>query len=322
LIADLSAFQAANPVADPPADFEPDGTWYSMVVVRGDFYAVDPNHGEVEIITPGGQITRLVDFTETVGHIVPTAITYKGNFFVGNLGTFPVVPGTEQVRKLNPSGNHRTWVTGLTTVLGLAFDGRDRLYVLESLTNPGFPGPGQVNSGRVIRIDPSGVKTVIATGLNSPGGMTFGPDGALYVSNFSFGFPPGAGQVVKIEVPTKGSKNQIQSEVTSQPSLPDTKPAITKQPAPEPRPEPATTRQQSSVFVSVTANDDLNLQQVVANSLSEDPELSSVSVAVNDGRAVLSGTVSSAASKAKAERLVKALRGVNSIENRIKVSTR
>ena len=31
--------------------------------------------------------------------------------------------------------------------------------------------------------------------------MTFGPDGALYVSNYGFGFPPGAGQIVKVTVP-------------------------------------------------------------------------------------------------------------------------
>src|SRR6476660_4437609 len=36
LIANLSAFQQANPVAHPnKTDFEPDGTWYSMVVVDG-----------------------------------------------------------------------------------------------------------------------------------------------------------------------------------------------------------------------------------------------------------------------------------------------
>ena len=28
--------------------------------------------------------------------------------------------------------------------------------------------------------------------------MTFGPDGALYVSNAGFGAPPGAGQILKI----------------------------------------------------------------------------------------------------------------------------
>jgi hypothetical protein len=36
--------------------------------------------------------------------------------------------------------------------------------------------------------------------------MTFGPDGALYVSNFGFGFfdvlPLNSGQIVRISIPT------------------------------------------------------------------------------------------------------------------------
>jgi hypothetical protein len=28
--------------------------------------------------------------------------------------------------------------------------------------------------------------------------MTMGPDGALYVSNFGFGFPPGAGEIKRV----------------------------------------------------------------------------------------------------------------------------
>src|SRR5439155_14307220 len=44
LIANLSAFVMANPVAHPePDDFEPDGTWYSMITVGGNLYAVEPN---------------------------------------------------------------------------------------------------------------------------------------------------------------------------------------------------------------------------------------------------------------------------------------
>jgi hypothetical protein len=51
-VADLSAFVQANPVAHPHdgpnGDFEPDGTWYSMVAAKGALYAVEPNHGEVD----------------------------------------------------------------------------------------------------------------------------------------------------------------------------------------------------------------------------------------------------------------------------------
>ena len=105
-VADLSAFLKANPVAQPdPEDFEPDGAWYSMVAVRGDLYVVEPNHGEVDRVDPAtGAIRRVVDVSADQGHIVPTALAYKGNFFLGNLGTFPVVPGAETVFKLTPSG--------------------------------------------------------------------------------------------------------------------------------------------------------------------------------------------------------------------------
>lgn len=201
-VADLSAFQKAHPVAQPELDdFEPDGTWYSMVAVRGDLYAVEPNHGEIVRVSPTtGVITRVVDVTETQGHIVPTTIAYHGNFFFGNLGRFPISPETERVFKLTPSGQLHEWASGLTTVLGLTFDRHDRMYVLESMTAAGFPGPGEVGTGKIVRIDRSGARETIASGLSFPTAMTLGPDGALYVSNLGFA-GPGAGQILRITIP-------------------------------------------------------------------------------------------------------------------------
>jgi hypothetical protein len=207
LIANLSRFLMNHPVANPePDDFEPDGTWYSMIAVGGDLYAVEPNHGELDKITPGAPtaatlVSRVIDISASQGHIVPTAIAYHdGNFFVGNLNTFPIVPGSSKVFKITPTGQISVFATGLTTVLGLAFDSAGRLYVLENTTGAGnqFPTPG---TGKVIRIGPLG-RTLIASGLFLPTAMTFGHDGALYVSNVGFGPPPnGLGQVLKITVP-------------------------------------------------------------------------------------------------------------------------
>src|SRR5438067_3643975 len=203
LIANLSRFLMNHPVANPePDDFEPDGTWYSMIAVGGDLYAVEPNHGELDKITPGAGVSRVVDISASQGHIVPTAITFhNGNFYVGNLNTFPIVQGSSKVLKITPTGQISVFRRGLTTVLGLAFDSADRLYVLENTTGAGnqLPTPG---TGKVIRIDASGNRTLIASGLFLPTAMTFGPDGALYVSNVGFGPPPnGIGQVLRITVP-------------------------------------------------------------------------------------------------------------------------
>jgi len=101
--------------------------------------------------------------------------------------------------KITPSGTLTTAYIGFTTVLGLAFDNKGRLYVLENTTGNPFPTPG---TGRVVRINGKNSRTVIATGLTLPTGMTYGPDGNLYVSNVGFGPPPaGLGEVVKIRLP-------------------------------------------------------------------------------------------------------------------------
>jgi hypothetical protein len=40
----------------------------------------------------------------------------------------------------------------------------------------------------------------IAKGLIFPTAMTFGADGQLYVTNYGFGFPPGMGQVLRVQL--------------------------------------------------------------------------------------------------------------------------
>jgi len=210
LVADLSAFLKGHPVANPePDDFEPDGTWYSMVAVRGKLYAVEPNHGELDVISPSGEIRRVADISATRGHIVPTSIAYHGNFFVGNLNTFPIQDGSSKILKITPSGHVKTVVTGLTTVLGVAFDCEGYLYILENTTGNPFPTPF---TGKVLRVTDDGLEE-IATGLFLPTAMTFGPDGDLYVSNVGFGPPPvGLGEVVRVKVPPVSERGRHDRE--------------------------------------------------------------------------------------------------------------
>jgi uncharacterized membrane protein YeaQ/YmgE (transglycosylase-associated protein family) len=68
------------------------------------------------------------------------------------------------------------------------------------------------------------------------------------------------------------------------------------------------------------ASDDANMQEVATSRLNNEPDMTTVSIAINAARAVLTGTVNSEATKAKAEQIVKAVRGVKSVENQIVVS--
>jgi hypothetical protein len=215
IIADLSAFQAANPVAVPDEDdFEPDGTWYSMIAARGALYPMDSNHGELDKVTRKGKISRVIDISAQVGHVVPTAITQRGRdhgkhhgwkhggssqVFISNLGVFGPADGTvpnQSVWQLGLRGNAKLKLrtTGLEQVLGLAFR-KGKLYALEMSTTPGGPTPG---TGALVQVGPNGPKKTIASGLIFPTGLTVGPDGAFYVSEQGFGFPAGQGRVLRI----------------------------------------------------------------------------------------------------------------------------
>ena len=143
LISNLSAFQQSHPVAHPePDDFEPDGTWYSMISSDNDLYALEPNHGELDKISQSGSITRVIDISASQGHIVPTAlIEHNNKFYVGNLSTFPIVPGSSNIYKIDKHGQIKVYAKGFNTILGLSFDKCGRLYVLENTS--GAPGPTQ-----------------------------------------------------------------------------------------------------------------------------------------------------------------------------------
>jgi hypothetical protein len=198
-VANLSAFLKNHPVANPePGDFEPDGTWYSMISVGGMLVAVEPNHGELDVISTAGNVSRIVDISRIQGHIVPTAVAFHGgNFYIGNLDTFPIKTSSK-IMKVSPSGQLTTVFIDFSTVLGLAFDAKGRLYVLENTTGNPRPTPG---TGKILRVDGKNKYTEIASGLTLPTAMTFGPDGNLYVSANGFGFPPGQGQILKVTVP-------------------------------------------------------------------------------------------------------------------------
>ena len=200
LINDMSTFWKNNPVKNPnPGDFEPDGTPYSMISLDEHFFVIEPNHGELDEVNKNGNIKRIIDISAFEGHIVPTCIVFHdGDFYVGNLNTFPIGTGRSSIYKITRSGKISVYASGFSTILGVQFDLLGGLYVLENTTGNDFPTPG---TGDIIRVDPDGSRMTIVDGLFLPTAMTFGPDEKLYVSNWGFGPPAiGGGHIVQIDI--------------------------------------------------------------------------------------------------------------------------
>jgi hypothetical protein len=217
LIADLSAWVKTHPAAFPGSDdFEPDGVPYSLIAHDDQLYVVEANHGQVISVTPDGTIKQVIDISASQGHIVPTSIAEKdGRFYVGNLNLFPVDPQWARVSVVAAEDHWPTWglapgfeqdyhrhhivdsKAGFTTVVAVAFGPQDGLlYVLELSDAPGYPNPGD---GKVVRVLRNGQIEEVVTGLVVPTGLTFGPNGKLYVSNL--GAAPGAaGQILRFDI--------------------------------------------------------------------------------------------------------------------------
>jgi hypothetical protein len=202
LIANLSAFQKAHPVAHPdPEDFEPDGTWYSMIAIGRALYPMDSNHGELDRVTRHGHISRVIDISASQGHVVPTALAHCGATYIANLGLFEPSDkaGDEHVWQLTRHRTLKIRATGVEKVLGLAFR-HGQLYALEMSTTAGAPTPG---TGAIVRVRAHGPAQTVISGLDFPTGMTVGPDGAFYVSNHGFGAGgeagAGVGEILRIQ---------------------------------------------------------------------------------------------------------------------------
>ena len=218
-ITDLSLFYMEHPAAYPDAaDFEPDGVPYSMIAHKGRLFAVEPNHGTITATTPDGETKEVMDFSLHFGHVVPTSIVDNdGNLYIGNLGLFPIASRWERVTTLSRDiGFHETMPglgtgsadlkvfrvagsrAGFTTVVSLKVGPDGLLYALELSDTPGgFPNPGD---GKVVRLNADGSIQTVITGLSLPGGMTFGPDDALYISNAG-DLGPGMGEILRFEIP-------------------------------------------------------------------------------------------------------------------------
>ena len=204
VVADLSAWMRANPVADPPpADNDPDGeVWHLLPTADGSaFWVIETNQGQLLQITPEGAITRIADLS--AGHPVSTGIALApdGGVYVGNLTPFPYPDGAAKVIHVAPDGTVSDYWTGLTAVVALAVGPDEALYALEMATGSIDEDPFVLpDSGRIVRYTGPASLEVVAEGLNFPIAFAFGPDEALYVASPAMGAAPGTATIARLEL--------------------------------------------------------------------------------------------------------------------------
>ncbi len=187
-----------------------------LVTPAGGFVVADAGGNDVLGVTAVGAISTLsvlpprpnpLPFGPPMFQAVPTSVALgpDGAYYIGQLTGGPFVPGAANVFRYDPITGERTVAySGFTNIIDLTFGADGSLYVLE-ISRDGLAAPTGPVPGALLRIDPAtGIRTTIASdGLNFPGGVVAGPDGALYVSNF--GVSAGGGQVLRIIIPEPSS---------------------------------------------------------------------------------------------------------------------
>lgn len=212
---DVAQYEVDENPAGGPLDSNP----WSVLTVSDGYIVSDAGMNALLHVDISGTISTIITFENRLadnpfgpGQIpmepVPTGVAEgpDGAYYVGELTGFPFPVGGANVWRVVPGEEPQVYASGFTNVVDVAFDEDGNLYVLEIATNSLLAGEDAV--GALWRVTPHGYRQlVVSEGLVMPTGLTIGPDGYAYVSNFGIfldlGIPDGppSGQVVRIELP-------------------------------------------------------------------------------------------------------------------------
>ena len=178
-VADLGKYEKDN----NPDGTVPDSNPFGLTAgPDGSLYVTDAGGNDLLKVTSSGEISTVTAWKDNP---VPTSVAFdsSGRVYVGFLSPNPFAQGSARVERWT-GGTSEVLVPGLMTVVDLKFGPDNNLYILEHSGERimGPPPHFKENSGRVLKVTSSGLQEM-ASGLNFPTKMAFGPDGALYVTN-------------------------------------------------------------------------------------------------------------------------------------------
>ena len=205
VVADLLEYERIN----NPDGGDLYGDPYSLRVQGNNLIVADAGANDVVRADKAGEVSVVSVFPRrTVDgatfQAVPTVIAIGPDhaYYVGQLTGNPSPEGAARIYRIVPGQEPEVYADGFTQIIGLDFDSKGNLYVLEYSTQS--QGANNTNpEGALIQLSPKGARKTLVDageGLIAPTGLRVGPDDAIYVSNY--GAILGRGQVVRIE-PTK-----------------------------------------------------------------------------------------------------------------------
>jgi hypothetical protein len=190
LIVDLGTWSFNNPPTPivPFNYFLPDGLQFALQPV-GDGFLVSDGHLNriLHVSEDGTEITVLKQFND----VVPTGLAKFGStVFLAELGPTPNTPDTGKVVSFEVSDKHPLFpahevATGVSMIVGTAFDTNGKLYALSQGIAPAGIQPGEPaspNTGRLLRVNYDGTFTVLVDKLDRPTSVNFVCDTAYIVT--------------------------------------------------------------------------------------------------------------------------------------------
>lgn len=198
-VADVGAFGKAHPPPSDNGDAVPMGNPFALVPLQNNLYFTDGNYNRLLKATPQGKISILASFANdptTVG----AAAAPDGTIYVCQFSPAPYTRGTGRIDRVSLGGKITTGVVRhLTMPIAVSFAPDGTMYVLQYASNFSVARRHYLPfGGQVLRVNRDGTFSAIVTHLVFPTAMTFGPDGALYVTNYGNESNGGQGQVLRI----------------------------------------------------------------------------------------------------------------------------
>jgi hypothetical protein len=180
VVADIGAFNLANPPTIQFPFFIATGLQYALQTYRGGFLVADSHLNRVLRITLDGEMSVLIAFD----NIVPTGLEVRGNtVYMAEAGPDPHSSQTGKVVSFGPRSPNATEVaSGSPFLLDVEFDGGGLLYALSHGTFDPITDGAVPNTGALVKVNGDDTFKVVMDGLNQPTSLEFIGNSAYVVT--------------------------------------------------------------------------------------------------------------------------------------------